>query len=214
MLELLDLIQHLPDHLHAWALTYGAGLYVIVGIIIFCETGLVVTPFLPGDSLLFATGALMALNLPHLDLGVMMGVMVGSALAGDTMNFHIGKWMAPRLFQNYEGRWLNRKNLDRTREFYDRHGGKTVILARFLPLFRTYVPFGSGMSGLPYPRFLLFSIPGGSLWVVLFTMLGYFFGGLPSVKANFHYVILAIIVVSFVPMVIEYVKARRRVRAR
>lgn len=212
MTQLLDLIQHLPDHLHIWANNYGLGLYLIVGLIIFCETGLVVTPFLPGDSLLFATGAVLSLGLPHLSLGVMVAVLILAALLGDTVNFHVGKFMAKRLFVSENARWLNRKHLERTREFYDRHGGKTVILARFLPIFRTYVPFVSGLGGMPYPKFLVFSAIGGSLWVALFTCMGFFFGNLPSVKANFHYVILAIVFVSLIPLVLEFLRARSRSR--
>jgi membrane-associated protein len=210
MAQILDLIQHLPDYLHTWALFYGAGLYGIVALIIFCETGLVVTPFLPGDSLLFAVGAVLSLNLPNLDLFVMIAVLVAAALIGDTVNFHIGKWMAPRLFRNYEARWLNRKHLDKTRAFYDRHGGKTVILARFLPILRTYAPFVTGMSGMRYSRFVVFSFAGGVLWVSMFVLMGYFFGNLPGVKSNFHYAILAIVLISVAPLAYELLRGRAK----
>lgn len=210
MAQILDIIQNMPAHLHEWALAYGAGLYLILGLIIFAETGLVVTPFLPGDSLLFAVGALMSLNLPNLDLFTMMAVLSVCAIAGDTFNFHVGKWMAPRLFKYENSRWLNRKHLDKTREFYDRHGGKTIVLARFLPILRTYAPFVAGMGSMNYSQFILYNIAGGLAWVLSFLLLGYYFGNLPSVKSNFHYVILGIIVVSVLPIVIEFIRARQK----
>jgi membrane-associated protein len=210
MTEILNLLQHLPETLQVWASSYGAGLYVILACIIFAETGLVVTPLLPGDSLLFAVGALLAIGLPNLDLSVMIVVLIAAALAGDTVNFHVGRWMAPRLFRNQQSRWLNPKHLERTREFYERHGGKTVILARFIPILRTYVPFVTGMSGMPYSRFMMFSVTGGTLWIASVTSLGYFFGNLPAVKTNFHLVILAILVVSLAPVAIEFLRSRRR----
>lgn len=213
MTQILDLIQHLPEHLKDWAVTYGTGLYGIVGAIIFAETGLVVTPLLPGDSLLFAIGAVLALQIPGLEITTMILVLVLAAVCGDTLNFHIGRWMAPRLFKNYEARWLNRKHLDRTTEFYHRHGGKTVILARFLPIVRTYAPFVSGLSGMPYLRFLVFSLTGGVLWIGLFVSVGYYFGNLPAVKANFHYAVLAIVAVSLAPVVIELVKSSKLSRS-
>jgi membrane-associated protein len=209
IVQLLDLFRHMPEHLEIWAFHYGIGLYGILFLIIFAETGLVVTPFLPGDSLLFATGALLSLNLPNLYLVPMILVLLGAALLGDTVNFHVGRFMAPRLFKSNSAKWLNLRHLDRTREFYDRHGGKTIVLARFMPIIRTYAPFVSGLSGMKYARFFLFSFAGGAVWISSFLCMGYFFGNLPAVKSNFHYVILAIIVVSLAPVVLELVKARR-----
>lgn len=208
--ELIGLFQNLPEHLSFWAQNYGAGLYVILFVIIFAETGLVVTPFLPGDSLLFATGALLAMDLPNLSLLPMIGVLIVAAVLGDWLNYHIGKWMAPRLFKTYDSRWLNLKHLEKTREFYDKHGGKTVILARFMPIIRTYAPFVAGMGGMKYSQFFVFNVIGAVIWISSFTFMGYFFGNLPRVKNNFQYVILAIIVLSFMPLVIEFVRSRRR----
>lgn len=204
-----DLFHDLPGHLHMWASAYGMGLYVILAVIIFAETGLVVTPFLPGDSLLFATGALLALGLPNLNLPTMMLVLVVAAVIGDWVNYHVGKWMAPRLFQNYEARWLNKKHLDKTKDFYDRHGGKTIILARFIPIVRTYAPFVAGMSGMRYTSFAVYNVTGAIAWICSFLGLGFFFGNLPFIKSNFQYVVMAIIVLSFMPIVIEFLRARQ-----
>lgn len=211
-LQVLGILQHLPEHLQAWATDYGAGLYAIVAAIIFAETGLVVTPFLPGDSLLFATGALLALHLPGLELAVMIPLLIGAALVGDTLNFTVGKWMAPRIFKNDRPGILNQKYLDKTRDFYTRHGGKTVILARFLPILRTYTPFVSGLSGMKFPAFFLFSLTGGSLWITTFVCMGYFFGNLPSVRTNFHFVIMAILAISVAPIAVEILRSRLRSR--
>lgn len=207
---LLDILQNLPSYLHLWAVDYGVGLYFIVAAIIFAETGLVVAPLLPGDSLLFAVGALLALDLPGLNLVPMICILIMAALAGDTVNYFVGQWMAKRLF-TAEARWLNRKHLERTQEFYAKHGGKTIIIARFMPIVRTYAPFVAGLSGITYRRFIGFSITGGVLWISLFTLAGYFFGNIPAIKTNFHYAILAICVISVAPVVIEYFKSRRQV---
>ena len=206
---IIDIFQNLPTYLHAWATAYGSGLYIILFLIIFAETGLVVTPFLPGDSLLFATGALLSLNVPGLNVGTMIILLVIAAILGDWVNYHVGKWTAPKLFRGYESRWLNRKHLEKTKEFYDRHGGKTIILARFIPIVRTYAPFVAGMSGMSYRQFAMYNVIGGVVWIVSFILLGYFFGNLPVVKSNFQYVILGIIVVSVMPVVVEFIKARR-----
>ncbi len=206
--EIIALFHDLPGHLHLWASAYGLGLYAILALIIFAETGLVVTPFLPGDSLLFATGALLSLGIEGLNLPTMMIVLIVAAVLGDWVNYHVGKWMAPKLFSNYESKWLNKKHLDKTKDFYDRHGGKTIILARFMPIVRTYAPFVAGMSGMNYPQFFSFNVVGAVVWITSFLGLGYFFGNLPFVKSNFQYVILAIIVLSFMPLVFELIKSR------
>lgn len=213
MSEILQLMQHLPDHLQQWAADYGTGFYAIVAAIIFAETGLVVTPLLPGDSLLFAVGAVLSLHLPGLELGVMIPTLVAAAVVGDTVNFHVGRYMASRLFNSYESRWLNRKYLDRTQAFFEKHGGKTVILARFLPIVRTYAPFVAGLSGMAYPLFLFFSVAGGALWISLFVVVGYYFGNLPQVRSNFHYAILGIVAVSLAPIAIEMLRGWKRERA-
>lgn len=210
--HLLEIIQHIPEYLQIWAVDYGTGLYLILALIIFCETGLVVTPFLPGDSLLFATGALLAMGLPNLSIGVMIPLLIAAAIVGDTVNFHVGRYMSARVLAKGV-RWLNPKHLERTTEFFDRHGGKTVVLARFLPILRTYVPFVSGLTGMPYRRFLMFSVFGGTIWIASFLTLGYLFGNIPAVKTNFHYVIIGIIVLSLVPIALDLVRGRRSARA-
>jgi membrane-associated protein len=206
MTQLLDLIRHLPEHLEAWATAYGMGLYFILAAIIFAETGLVVTPILPGDSLLFAAGALMAMNLPGLSLPVMAVVLICSAVAGDVVNYHVGRWAARRWIEKQRIRWINPRHLQKTNEFYARHGGKTLILARFIPIVRTYAPFVAGLGGLRLSRFVLFSVCGGSLWISLFLCLGYFFGNIPAVKHNFELAVLAIVVISLAPVVMQLVR--------
>lgn len=212
MTQLLDLLRHLPDHLGVWADTYGTGIYFILALIIFAETGLVVAPFLPGDSLLFAVGVLVS-RTESLDVYTMLAILIAAAVVGDTVNFHVGRFMAARLFRNPNSRLLNPKHLEKTRKFYEKHGGKTVVLARFLPILRTYTPFVTGMSGMSYPRFLAFSVGGGVIWVSLFVLAGYYFGNLPGVQANFHYAILGIIVISVLPIAYELVQSRLRARA-
>ena len=207
--QAIEILRHLPDHLQIWAGAFGPGLYAILALIIFAETGFVVTPFLPGDSLLFATGSILALGVPGLDLTVMCLVLILAAFCGDLLNYHVGKWAAPKIFTSGKLKWLNRNHLTKTEEFYAKHGGKTLILARFLPIVRTYAPFVAGVSGFALRRFILFSLTGGSLWIVLFLNLGYFFGNIPAVKRNFELVIVAIILLSVVPVVLEWLKSRR-----
>lgn len=209
---ILDIFQNLPTHLHMWAVSYGMGLYVILFLIIFCETGLVVTPILPGDSLLFATGALLSMDLPGLSIWVMIPVLIVAAILGDFVNYRIGQWAAPRLFTSRLSRWLNKKHLEQTEEFYRKHGGKTVVLARFVPIVRTYAPFVAGMGAMEFSKFISFNIIGGVVWITSFTALGYFFGQIPAIKSNFQYVILGIIVVSVLPIVFEFMRARRPAR--
>lgn len=192
-----------------WALDYGMGLYAILALIIFAETGLIVTPFLPGDSLLFAVGAVLTLHLPGLELVTMCFVLTLAAIFGNMVNYTVGKIMAPRLFQNPNARWLNRKHLERTREFYDKHGALTVILTRFMPIIRTYAPFVAGLSGMSYTKFFLYNILGGALWVCSFLCLGYFFGNMPIIKSNFQYVMLGIIVFSLLPLAFEFLRGKK-----
>jgi membrane-associated protein len=205
-----DLFLHLDRHLADVVGRYGTGTYALLALIIFCETGLVVIPFLPGDSLLFAAGATAALGV--LDPVALVLLLAVSAIAGDNTNYWIGRWVGPRAFRG-SVRFLNRAYLERTHAFYEKHGGKTVILARFAPILRTFAPFVAGVGAMHYLRFLRFSIGGASLWVSLFVLAGYFFGNLPVVRDNFSLVILAIIAISLMPAAIEAFRAWRRAGA-
>lgn len=203
---LVDFILHLDRHLGELIARYGTGTYAILAAIVFAETGLVVTPFLPGDSLLFAAGAFAGLG--SLDPWVLFGLLTTMAILGDTVNYWVGSWVGPRAFTG-EIRWLKREYLDRTHAFFERHGGKTIILARFVPIVRTFAPFVAGIGAMTYSRFLLYNVVGAVVWVGLFVWAGYFFGNLPVVRDNFTLVILAIILLSVMPMVIEFVRLRR-----
>lgn len=205
----IEIITDLPPHLEAMSTSLGLWMYVILFLIIFCETGLIVTPFLPGDSLLFAVGALCALSASGLSLWWMAATLVVAAVIGDAVNYSVGKYIAPRLFKNQNSKIFNPDHLRKTEMFYSKHGGKTIILARFIPIIRTYAPFVAGMSQMHYKLFALYNMTGALLWVVSFLVLGYFFGNLPAVKDNFHVVILAIIIISVAPAAVEFLKARR-----
>ena len=205
-----DFLVHLDSHIAAFLEQYGTWVYALLFLIVFCETGLVVTPFLPGDSLLFVVGALAATG--GLSIGLVIVLLVSAALLGDNTNYWVGRWLGPRVFRWEDSVFFNRRHLDRTRAFYDKHGGKTIIIARFMPFVRTFAPFVAGVGRMPYARYLTFCIGGALLWVVSLTMLGYFFGNLPVVKKNLTVVILGIIALSLTPMVYEYVKARRAAR--
>jgi membrane-associated protein len=202
----LDVFLHLDKHLGEVIGNYGAWTYVILLVIIFCETGLVVTPFLPGDSLLFAAGAFAALG--KLDPLWLFLLLSAAAIAGDTANYWIGHWIGPRAFSG-EIRFLRKEYLDRTHAFFEKYGGKTIILARFVPIVRTFAPFVAGVGAMNYAKFIAYNIVGGVAWVALFVFGGYWFGNQPFVKKNFSLVVLAIIIISVMPMVIEYVRARR-----
>lgn len=203
----LDLILHIDKHLVELVSQYQSWTYGILFLIIFCETGLVVMPLLPGDSLLFAVGAIASKG----DLNVFLVVVLLSiaAILGDTVNYWIGKVVGPRVFSSESSRWLNRKHLERTHEFYEKYGGKTIIIARFMPIIRTFAPFVAGIGKMSYGKFLLYNVIGGILWIALFTYAGYFFGEIPIVKRNFTLVIFAIIIISVMPAVIEVLRARR-----
>ena len=205
--QLADLFLHLDRHLADIIGRYGVGTYAILVLIIFCETGLVVTPFLPGDSLLFAAGSLAALGA-GLDPVLLFLLLSAAAIAGDTLNYWVGSLLGKGVA---EGRYplIRRDYLERTHRFYERHGGKTIVLARFVPIVRTFAPFVAGVGTMAYRRFLTWNVTGGILWVGLFVWAGYFFGNLPAVKENFSLVILAIIVLSVVPIAVEAMKARR-----
>jgi membrane-associated protein len=210
--RILDVVLHLDAHLNQWAADLGPWTYVLLFAIVFAETGLVVTPFLPGDSLLFAVGALAASVGSPIQVVPVTLLLIAAAVVGDALNYSIGKFVGPRVF-HYEGsRFFNREHLDRTRRFYEKHGGKTIILARFVPIVRTFAPFVAGIGRMRYVRFAAFNVVGGIAWVVLFVAAGHLFGNLPSVQKNFHYVILGIIVVSLVPVVVEYLRARAEAR--
>jgi membrane-associated protein len=196
---------HIDRHLLDLSMTYGAWIYVILFLIVFFETGVVVTPFLPGDSLLFATGALAAAGV--LDLGTVLVLLSAAAIIGDNMNYWIGRGVGPRVFTQ-DSRWLKREYLLQTKRYYERHGGKTVVLARFMPIVRTFSPFVAGIGRMSYPRFLAFDIGGGIFWVCGFGLLGYFFGNAPIVKQNFGLVIVAVILLSLVPILVEVLRAR------
>jgi membrane-associated protein len=207
--HLLDIFLHLDVHLNDLAQTMGPLLYVLLFAIVFCETGWVVTPFLPGDSLLFAVGALAAIEGSVLDLPRITVLLCIAAVLGDAVNYAIGARIGPKVFVSETSRLLNKAHLVRTQHFYERYGAKTIIIARFMPVVRTFAPFVAGIGQMRYGRFATYNIAGGVAWVVAFTGAGYFFGNLPAVKCNFHFVILAIIVISIIPPVLEVIRARR-----
>jgi membrane-associated protein len=204
--SVVDFFLHLDEHLNQIVTTYGVWTHLILFAIVFAETGLVVTPFLPGDSLLFAAGALAALG--SLDLWLLVVLLIGAAILGDSVNYWVGAWIGPRAFSG-NVRFLRTDYLERTRAFYEKHGGKTIILARFVPIIRTFAPFVAGVGAMSYPRFIVYNIIGAVLWVGLFVPLGYFFGNMPTVKNNFSLVIFAIIGISVMPIAVEMFRARR-----
>lgn len=204
--QVLDLLLHLDRHLTDITAQYGTWTYAILFLIVFAETGLVVTPILPGDSLLFAAGAIAALG--GLDVTVVVFLLIVAAILGDTVNYWIGARIGRRAFKG-DIRFIKQEYLVRTERFYEKHGGKTIILARFVPIIRTFAPFVAGIGVMEYRRFLIYNVVGGVVWVTLFTLGGYYFGNLPLVKQNFSLVVLAIIILSVLPIVIEFIKARR-----
>ncbi len=203
--QLLDFIFHIDRHLFdLWPL-YGMWIYAILFTIVFCETGLVVTPFLPGDSLLFAVGSL-AVAIPALRLEIAIPLLIAAALTGDNVNYWIGRTLGPKVFHKEKSLFLNKEYLDRTQRFYEKHGGKAIIIARFLPIIRTFAPFVAGIGKMKYARFLLFSIFGAGIWVFLFTLAGYFFGNVPIIKQNFSLVIVALVLIPGIPAVVEFIR--------
>ena len=206
----IDFILHIEVHLSELFSQYGLWIYGILFLIIFCETGLVVTPFLPGDSLLFATGALVAISASAgLDINIMALLVVSAAILGNIVNYTIGRFFWAQLFSKPSSKIFRRDYLDKAHNFYEKHGGVAIIMTRFIPIFRTFAPFVAGMSGMKYPKFIAYNIIGALLWVGIFLYAGYFFGNIPSVRKNFTMVILAILVVSVLPIVYEVWKARR-----
>lgn len=209
MESLLDLFLHIDEHLNTLIQTYQAWTYAILFLIVFLETGVVVTPFLPGDSLLFAAGALAATEGSPLNVVLLFLLLFVAAVLGDTVNYRIGKAIGPRVFQR-NIRFLKREYLVRTQQFYEKHGGKTIVLARFMPIIRTFAPFVAGVGTMTYGRFVTYNIFGGFLWTAIFIFGGYFFGNIPFVQKNFEFVIVAIVVISILPMVVEFVRGRAR----
>ncbi len=205
--DLLDLFLHLDRHLAELIATYGGWTYLILFLIVFCETGLVVTPFLPGDSLLFAVGAFAALGI--LDLTLAFVLLLAAAVLGDTVNYWIGRTLAPRIVSGKKLRLVKQEHLDRTHAFFERYGGKTIVIARFVPIVRTFAPFVAGVGSMSYGRFMSYNVVGGLIWVTSCLAAGYFFGNLPWVRDNFSVVVLGIVAVSLLPAVVEYLRHRR-----
>ncbi len=204
---LIDFILHLEHHLTAIIQNYGAWSYLIVFLIIFCETGLVVTPFLPGDSLLFALGAFAGRGA--LDPLVLSIILTIAAIVGDTVNYWVGRFLAPKVLQHQKIKFIKQEYIERTEKFFEKYGGKTIIIARFVPIIRTFAPFMAGVGSMSYPKFLFYNVIGGLLWINSLIWAGYFFGSLPFVEKNFEIVILAIIILSLVPVAYELIQAKR-----
>jgi membrane-associated protein len=194
---LLDIVLHLDTHLEILVRNYGVWIYAILFLIVFCETGLIVTPFLPGDSLLFVSGALAALG--GMDIAALIAVLMFAATLGDSVNYHVGRFAGPRVFRWEDSFFFNRAALRKTEAFYERHGGKTLVIARFLPIIRTFAPFVAGIGRMDYARFLVFNVAGAALWTVSLTLAGYFLGNLPWVRRNLSFLMLAIVAVSLIP---------------
>jgi membrane-associated protein len=209
--QFLDIVLHLNTHLDGLVAEYGAWVYAILFVIVFCETGLVVTPFLPGDSLLFAVGAIAAGENAQLNVVVAMVILLVAAILGDTVNYWVGNLAGHKVVAKFP-RLIKQKHLDRTHEFFERYGGKTIIIARFVPIVRTLAPFVAGVGAMTYARFMVYNVVGAFLWVLLLVPAGYFFANIPVVKQNFSLVILGIIVVSILPAVFEFFREWRRIR--
>lgn len=205
MMYLIDFILNIDQHLVEFVTQYGLWIYGILFLIILVETGLVVMPFLPGDSLLFAAGALAATGA--MDPWILVGLLFIAAVLGDTINYHIGKYIGPRVFE-IDSRWINREYLNKTQGFFAKHGGKTIIFARFIPFARTFAPFVAGVSQMNYRYFISYNVIGGLCWVSSFIFLGYWFGNRPIVKDNFTYIIFAIIFISVLPAVIAFIRSK------
>ncbi len=207
---LIDVFLHLDVHLNDLAGTLGAWLYLVLFLIIFCETGLVVTPVLPGDSLLFAVGTLAAVDGSPLSLPWLIILLLAAAISGDAVNYFFGYRIGPKVFKYERSRLLNKKHLLRAQHFYEQYGGITIILARFIPIIRTFAPFVAGIGRMEYRRFCVYNVAGGVAWVLLFLLGGYFFGSVSWVKDHFPVVTVAIVIISVLPMAVEFVLARRR----
>ncbi len=208
--DLLSIVLHLDQHLDRLIPQYGTWVYGLLFLIVFCETGLVVTPFLPGDSLLFAVGTIAARG--SLDVWWAAGLLIAAAVTGDAVNYWVGRVLGMELLRPGRRRFIRQEHVDRTHEFYERHGAKTIVLARFVPIIRTFAPFVAGFGRMTYSRFTMYNVSGGVLWIILFVVGGYSFGNLPVVRDHFGLAILAIILISFVPMVVAFVQERSRAR--
>ena len=205
--QFMDVVLHLDQHLQALVASHGAWIYLILFLIVFCETGLVVTPFLPGDSLLFVAGTVAASG--GMDIHLLVLLLIIAAVLGDAVNYGVGHYIGPRIFSHSESRWLNPKHLQRAHDFYEKYGGKTIIIARFVPIIRTYAPFVAGAASMTYAKFALFNVSGAVLWVTSLGYAGYFFGNLPVIKNNLTLVIIGIIILSILPGVIEILRHRK-----
>ena len=203
----IDVILHLDKYLTVIVDQYGAWIYALLFLVIFCETGVVFTPFLPGDSLLFAVGALASLG--SMNIVLLYGLLVLAAVLGDTVNYWIGMYVGPKIFERNIP-FLKKEYLLRTEQFYEAHGNKTIMLARFIPIIRTFAPFVAGVGKMKYPRFLFYNIVGGFAWITLFLFGGFFFGNIQFIQENFSLVILIIIALSFIPVIVEFIKHRKR----
>lgn len=206
--QFIDIVLHLDKHLGLLVQHYGLWIYGILFLIIFSETGFVVTPFLPGDSLLFVAGALAALGEGGMDIFVLITVLAVAAILGNTVNYHIGRYLGPKVFHWENSRFFNRAALLKTHAFYEVHGGKTLVISRFLPLFRTFAPFVAGIGAMSYAKFGLFNVVGAVAWVASLCLAGYWLGNMPWVKANLSIIIIGIIVVSLVPVAVGWLKHR------
>lgn len=202
--SIINILLHLDKYLGLLVQTYGHLVYLILFLIVFAETGLVVAPFLPGDSLLFVTGTLAAAG--GMNINLILALLITAAVLGDTVNYWIGYYAGPMVFHRENSRLLNKKHLDRTHEFYEKYGGKTIIIARFIPVIRTFAPFVAGIGKMAYRRFIAYNITGGVMWVTLLVLTGYFFGNIPFVKKNLTAFILLIIILSIMPAIVEYIR--------
>jgi len=209
MSSIIDIVLHLDKHIQQWVSVFGPWIYAIIFLIILFETGVILTPFLPGDSLLFALGALTGGSWPSLHLIPVQLVLFAGAVLGGLLNYSIGAFIGPKIFQKEDSIWLRREHLIRTKEFYERHGGKAVVFARFIPIIRTFVPFVAGIGKMNYARYFMFNLSSAFGWVILVTIAGHFFGNIPVVKKNFGIVIPLIIVVSVLPLVWKAIVGRR-----
>jgi len=205
-MPLIDFILHIGDHLQQLVNDYGSWIYAILFVIVFCETGLVVLPFLPGDSMLFAAGTIAAVG--DMNIFMLIGLLIIAAILGDFVNFEIGKHFGQKLFANPNSKIFKQSYLEKTHNYYEKYGGRTIIIARFIPIVRTFAPFVAGMGRMHYGEFIRYNIIGAVAWVVIFTLLGYFFGQLPFVKEHFSWIMIGIIVFSVLPMIIEIIRHR------
>ncbi|MFT8315290.1 MAG: DedA family protein [Clostridium sp.] len=205
--KIINIMLHFDKYLDLIIQNYGAWTYALVFLIIFCETGLVVTPFLPGDSLIFATGALAARG--SLDIIALFVIFLSAAIIGDTVNYHVGKRIGSKIFEKEDIKYINKQHLKKAESFYKKHGSMTIVLGRFIPIIRTFVPFVAGIGEMHYYKFIIYNMLGGLLWVSLFLGGGYFFGNLPLIKENFSYVVISIIIISVIPAIAAFIKEKR-----